>query len=62
MEVKPKTLHDYRHRVDRHAEPRIGALRLQAARPAQITRLYRDLLTAGSQSGAGLSPRTVEYV
>jgi integrase len=31
-------------------------------RPAHITKLYRDLLTAGGRSGAGLSPRTVEYV
>jgi len=62
VEVKPKTLHDYRHLVDRHVKPRIGALRLQAVRPAQVTKLYRDLLTTGGQSGAGLSPRTVEYV
>ena len=62
VEVKPKTLHDYRHLIDRHIKPRIGGLRLQAVRPAQITKLYRDLLTAGGRSGAGLSPRTVEYV
>jgi integrase len=62
VEVKPKTLQDYRHLIDRHVKPRIGALRLQAVRPAQITRLYRDLLEAGGRSGAGLSPRTVEYV
>jgi integrase len=62
VEVKPKTLQDYRHLIDRHVKPRIGALRLQAVRPAQITKLYRDLLTAGGRSGAGLSPRTVEYV
>jgi integrase len=62
VEVKPETLQDYRHLIDRHVKPHIGALRLQAVRPAQITKLYRDLLTAGGRSGAGLSPRTVEYV
>ena len=62
MEVKPKTLQDYRHLINRHVKPRIGAMRLQAVRPAQITKLYRDLITAGGRDGAGLSPRTVEYV
>jgi integrase len=62
VEVKPKTLQDYRHLIDRHVKPSIGALRLQAVRPAQITKLYRDLLTAGGRNGTGLSPRTVEYV
>ena len=62
MEVKPKTLQDYRHLIDRHVKPYIGALRLQAVRPAQITKLYRHLVTAGGRSSAGLSPRTVEYV
>ena len=62
VQVKPKTLQDYRHLIDRHVKPRIGGLRLQAVRPAQITKLYRDLLTEGGRSGAGLSPRTVEYV
>ncbi len=62
VQVKPKTLQDYRHLIDRHVKPRIGGVRLQAVRPAQITRLYRDLLTEGGRSGAGLSPRRVEYV
>ena len=62
VQVKPKTLQDYRHLIDRHVKPRIGGMRLQAVRPAQITKLYRDLLTGGGRSGAGLSPRTVEYV
>jgi integrase len=55
-------LHDYRHLINRHVKPRIGRLRLQAARPAQISKLYRDLVTTGGCDGAGLSPRTVEYV
>ncbi len=62
VEIKPKTLQDYRHLIARHIRPRIGDLRLQAVRPATITKLYRDLATSGSRNGAGLSPRTVEYV
>jgi integrase len=60
--VKPKTLQDYRHLLDRHIKPRIGGLRLQAVRPAQITALYRGLVSDGGRGGKGLSPRTVEYV
>jgi len=55
-------LQDYRHLIDRHVRPRIGDLRLQAVRPATITKLYRDLATNGGRNGGGLSPRTVEYV
>jgi integrase len=62
MEIKPKTLQDYRHLIERHVKPQIGDLPLQAIRPARITKLYRDLATTGGRDGAGLSPRTVEYV
>jgi integrase len=55
-------LHDYRHLINRHVKPRIGGLRLQAVRPAQISKLYRDLVSTGGRDGAGLSSRTVEYV
>jgi Phage integrase, N-terminal SAM-like domain len=62
VQVKPKTLQDYRHLIDRHVRPRIGDLRLQAVRPATITKLYRDLATTGGRKATGLSPRTVEYI
>jgi integrase len=62
VEIKPKTLQDYRHLINRHVRPDLGNLRLQAVSPARITKLYRDLLTAGGRNGAGLSPRTVAYV
>jgi integrase len=62
VEIKPKTLQDYRHLIERHVKPQIGDLRLQAIRPARITRLYRELAESGGRAGAGLSPRTVEYV
>ncbi|HCU92264.1 MAG TPA: hypothetical protein DHU96_05810, partial [Actinobacteria bacterium] len=62
VEIKPKTLQDYRHLINRHVRPHLGELRLQAITPARITKLYRDLLTGGGRKGAGLSPRTVAYV
>ena len=62
VEVRPKTLQDYRHLINRHVRPQIGELRLQAISPARLTKLYRELTTSGGRDGAGLSPRTVEYV
>jgi len=62
VEIKPKTLQDYRHLMNRHVRPHIGELRLQAVIPARATKLYRDLMTSGGQNGAGLSHRTVAYV
>lgn len=62
VEIKPKTLADYRHLIERHVKPNIGGLRLQAVRPGQITKLYRNLVTIGGRRGTGLSPRTVSYV
>jgi integrase len=62
VEIKPKTLQDYRHLIDRHVRPHIGELRLQAVTPARITKLYRDLMTRGGRNGTGLSHRTVAYV
>jgi len=62
MVIKPKTLQDYRHLIDRHVKPQIGGVPLQAVRPARLTKLYRDLATSGGRRGTGLAPRTVEYV
>lgn len=62
VEIKPKTLQDYRHLINRHVRPQIGELRLQAISPARLTKLYRELAASGGRDGAGLSPRTVEYV
>jgi integrase len=42
--------------------PHTGGLRLQAVRPAGITKLYRDLVTSGGREGKGLSARTVAHV
>ncbi len=42
--------------------PRIGGLRLQAVKSADLSRLYRDLLEGGGRDGRPLSGRSVEYV
>ncbi|MGH8878623.1 MAG: tyrosine-type recombinase/integrase, partial [Stackebrandtia sp.] len=61
VEIKPKTLLSYRYLVEL-VKPHIGKIRLQAVRPARITRMYRDLVTEGGTTGKGLSPRTVAHV
>jgi integrase len=62
VELKPKTLADYRYILDRYVKPHIGGLRLQAVRSSTITKLYRDLATTGGKNGRPLSSRTVDYV
>jgi integrase len=49
MEIKPRTLHDYRACIRLYVTPRIGRMPIQAVRPATITKLYRDLLTGGGR-------------
>jgi hypothetical protein len=39
LEIKPKTLQDYRHLINRHVKPHIGGMRLRAVRPAQVSKL-----------------------
>ena len=60
--VKPKTLAGYRHDIDHYIVPRIGHMRLQALRPAVISRLYRDLTEQGSRDGGPLSAWTVSHI
>src|SRR5258708_6065089 len=60
--VKPKTLAGYRHDIDHYIVPRIGRLRLQAPRPAVISRLYRDLAEHGGRDGRALSATTVSHI
>jgi hypothetical protein len=57
--VKPKTLAGYRHDIDHYIVPRIGRMRLQALRPAVISKLYRDLAEHGGQDGQPLAATTV---
>ena len=60
--VKPKTLAGYRHDIDHYIVPRIGRMRLQALRPAVISKLYRDLAEHGGHEGGPLSAWTVSHI
>jgi integrase len=60
--VKPKTLAGYRHDIDHYIVPRIGRMRLQALRPAVLSKLYRDLAEHGGRNGGPLSPWTVSHI
>ncbi len=60
--VKPKTLAGYRHDIDHYILPRIGRMRLQALRPAVISKLYRDLSEQGSRDGGPLSVSTISHI
>src|SRR5664279_5379737 len=56
VEVKPKTHLEYGKIIRLYLDPRIGPVRLQGLRPAEISRLYKDLLEGGGRGGAPLSP------
>ena len=60
--VKPKTLAGYRHDIDHYIVPRIGHMRLQALRPAVISKLYRELAEHGGRDGGPLSAWTVSHI
>jgi integrase len=60
--VKPKTLAGYRHDIDHYIVPRIGRMRLQALRPAVISKLYRELAERGGRDGRPLSATTVSHI
>jgi integrase len=62
MEIKPRTLLDYRSCIRLYVTPRIGHLRLQAVRPSTITKLYSDLLARGGQHGKPLAVATVIHL
>jgi integrase len=60
--VKPKTMAGYRHDIDHYVVPRIGRLRLQALRPAVISKLYRDLAEHGGHDDGPLSAWTIAHI
>ncbi len=62
MEVKPRTLQDYRACLRLYVTPRIGHVQVQAVRPSTITKLYRDLLTSGGRDGQPLAVATVTHL
>ncbi|WP_449060817.1 tyrosine-type recombinase/integrase [Planomonospora algeriensis] len=62
IEIKPRTLNGYRVMIRLYITPQIGKLRLQALRPATLTKFYRELLAGGGRKGRPLSPNTVKHV
>jgi integrase len=62
MEIKPRTLADYRACIRLYVTPRIGHVPIQAVRPSTITKLYRDLLTSGGRDGQPLAVATVTHL
>lgn len=62
MEIKPRTLHDYRSCIRLYVTPRIGKMPIQAVRPSTITKLYRDLMTSGGRDGKPLAVPTVTHL
>jgi integrase len=62
MEIKPRTLHDYRSCLRLYVTPRIGHLPIQAVRPSTITKLYRELLTSGGRDGKPLAVAAVTHL
>jgi integrase len=62
MEIKLRTLHDYRACLRLYVTPRIGHLPIQAVRPSTITKLYRELLTSGGRDGKPLAIGTVTHL
>ena len=62
LEVKPRTRAGYEHLINTYVAPRIGQVRLQALRPADLSTQYRQLMESGGRGGKPLSARSVEYV
>lgn len=62
LEVRPKTLEDYRSLIERYVVPRMGQMRLQSVKPSTVSTFYATLRREGGQDGRALSPRTVNYV
>ncbi len=62
MEIKPRTLLDYRACIRLYVTPRIGTMFVQAVRPSTITKLYRDLLTSGGRDSRPLAVPTVTHL
>src|SRR5680860_1402996 len=60
--VKPKTWIGYRNDLRLYVIPHIGRMRLQAVKPATLSRLYVDLLKSGGRNGKPLALATVRHV
>ena len=62
MEIKPRTLLDYRACIRLYITPHIGHVPIQAVRPSTITKLYRDFSASGGHGGKPLAATTVIHL
>jgi len=60
--VSPKTLERYTEILRKHVRARVGTVRIQKLRPADLATLYATLLREGKGAGIGLAARTVGHV
>ncbi|HKY14815.1 MAG TPA: site-specific integrase [Microthrixaceae bacterium] len=62
-ELRFATYDSYRRNIENHVVPHVGAVRLQALRPIDLTRYYSTLLESGRRDGrGGLSAKTVRNI
>lgn len=64
-DIGPSTRASYAKNIRLHVVPYLGTVPLSALTSAQVSGLYRTLLTSGrkdSREGEGLSARTVRYI
>jgi integrase len=62
IEIKPRTLLDYRAGIRLYVTSRIGQMPIQAVRPSTITKPYRDLLASRGRDGKPLAITTVIHL
>lgn len=62
-QVTASTWSSYQRNVELHVVPRLGDVALEDLRPADLNRLYGELLESGHRTQPrGLSPKTVRYI
>ena len=62
-ELRFATYDSYRRNIENHVVPHIGAAKLQALRPIDLSRYYSMLLTSGRRDGrGGLSTKSVRNI
>jgi len=62
-ELRHATFDSYRRNIENHVVPHIGAVKLQALRPLDLTRYYSTLLSSGRRDGrGGLSAKSVRNI
>lgn len=61
--LRPSTFASYREKLELHALPHLGTLRLAEVTPDKLNRCYGELLATGRRDGnGGLSAQTVRHV